>query len=370
MSFGAIIRKLRLDKNMTQEQLAEVLSISAQAVSRWETNLALPDISLLPVLANYFDVTTDYLLEVDISKKEKEIDIWLEKAREQTSKGHWQKGIEILRNAVKQYPDQYKLLNELAYALYSSPQETETLSEEEYKKLLDEAVSIEESVLANSLETELKHSAIRLLCYAYPSLEMWDKAENLAATMPYINQCRETLLVSVSKGSKRFRYMQNSMLANIELLLTGITCNNAPLDDKAKPYTTEEMILLNKKAIDILNILFEDKKYGTFGENIAWIYLNIAWFYAKLKNRDEAIKHLKLAKEQAIASDKTPYNPEEQYTCLLFRGIEHGKIWHNITDNSSSHQIKEMSDKVYDFIRDDAEFQNITAELKKYASTY
>ena len=45
MSFGNIIKKLRSDRNMTQEQLAEVLSISAQAVSRWETNIALPDIS-------------------------------------------------------------------------------------------------------------------------------------------------------------------------------------------------------------------------------------------------------------------------------------------------------------------------------------
>ena len=86
MSFGNIIKKLRLDKKMTQEQLAEVLSISPQAISRWETNIALPDISLLPILANYFDVTTDYLLEVDISKKEQEISNWLDKARAYTGK--------------------------------------------------------------------------------------------------------------------------------------------------------------------------------------------------------------------------------------------------------------------------------------------
>lgn len=49
---------------------------------------------------------------------------------------------------------------------------------------------------------------------------------------------------------------------------------------------------------------------------------------------------------------------------MLFRGREYGKIWHDITANSSLHQINEMSDRVYDFIRDDAEFQNITAELK------
>lgn len=96
MSFGNIIKKLRSDRNMTQEQLAEVLSISAQAVSRWETNIALPDISLLPILANFFDVTTDFLLEVDASSREKEIESMSEAAREYTTNGQWSKGVEIL----------------------------------------------------------------------------------------------------------------------------------------------------------------------------------------------------------------------------------------------------------------------------------
>lgn len=57
MKFSQIIKKLRLDADMTQERLAEFLSISSQAVSRWETGVAMPDISLLPPLANLFHVT-------------------------------------------------------------------------------------------------------------------------------------------------------------------------------------------------------------------------------------------------------------------------------------------------------------------------
>ena len=117
MSFGNIIKKLRSDRNMTQEQLAEVLSISAQAVSRWETNIALPDISLLPILANFFDVTTDFLLEVDASAREKEIESLSEVAREHTTNGQWSKGVEILRKAIRKYPSAYKLSHELASAL-------------------------------------------------------------------------------------------------------------------------------------------------------------------------------------------------------------------------------------------------------------
>ena len=62
MTFGQTIKVLRKEANMTQESLAELLSISPQAVSRWETDAAMPDISLLPPLANLFNVTTDYIL--------------------------------------------------------------------------------------------------------------------------------------------------------------------------------------------------------------------------------------------------------------------------------------------------------------------
>ena len=64
MNFGETIKKLRKQKDMTQEQLAEYLNISPQAISRWEINSTLPDITLIPMLANIFDVTTDMLLGV------------------------------------------------------------------------------------------------------------------------------------------------------------------------------------------------------------------------------------------------------------------------------------------------------------------
>lgn len=367
MSFGNIIKKLRSDRNMTQEQLAEVLSISAQAVSRWETNIALPDISLLPILANFFDVTTDFLLEVDASSREKEIESLSEAAREYTTNGQWSKGVEILRKAIRKYPSAYKLSHELASALYCSPQETDTISDEHYEKLLQEVVSLEENVLENSKDTELRHDAIQLLCYAYPKLNMPEKAESLANTMPYAHQCREDLLVSVSDKTKRYRYQQEAILTHLQLMLSGITFNCAPLDDNTKPYTPEELILLNKKVIDILNIIFEDKNYGFFKQKIAWTYLDIAWFYAKINNRNETIKYLTLAKNQSIDNDKAVYKPTETYTCLIARGKEYGEVWHNINANDSMHQINEMDDKIYDFIRGDVEFKKIAEELRQYA---
>lgn len=55
------IRKLRLNSNMTQEILAEKLGVSVQAVSRWENAVTMPDITLLPIIANIFNVAIDTL---------------------------------------------------------------------------------------------------------------------------------------------------------------------------------------------------------------------------------------------------------------------------------------------------------------------
>lgn len=62
MSFGKVLRELRKNANMTQEQLAQKLAISPQAISRWETDFAMPDISLIVPIAEIFEVSTDVLL--------------------------------------------------------------------------------------------------------------------------------------------------------------------------------------------------------------------------------------------------------------------------------------------------------------------
>ena len=75
MSLSANIKRLRLEKNLTQEQLAARLGVSAQAISKWETCETYPDGSLLVPLANELDTSLDELFDnnsvsmADISKK-------------------------------------------------------------------------------------------------------------------------------------------------------------------------------------------------------------------------------------------------------------------------------------------------------------
>ena len=68
MQLGRRIKELRKKRNITQQDLAEMLGVSYQAISRWENNITSPDITTLPVLANIFNVTVDYLLDVNIKE--------------------------------------------------------------------------------------------------------------------------------------------------------------------------------------------------------------------------------------------------------------------------------------------------------------
>ena len=81
MNLGLNIKKYRLLKGMTQEELAEYTGVSSRAVSRWENGITYPDISLLPLLANIFEVAgTNYLMLMFI-KKNKILKLYLKKIK-------------------------------------------------------------------------------------------------------------------------------------------------------------------------------------------------------------------------------------------------------------------------------------------------
>lgn len=73
LKLGENIRNLRLQHKLTQEQLADRLGVSYQAISRWENGVTYPDIEFLPAIAKHFSVTTDYLLGQDDIDRQKRV---------------------------------------------------------------------------------------------------------------------------------------------------------------------------------------------------------------------------------------------------------------------------------------------------------
>ena len=76
LNLGRVIKRLRIEHSITQEELAEYLGISFQAVSKWETGTTLPDITLLPKLAAFFGIRIDELFSIN-HEDEMELNILL-----------------------------------------------------------------------------------------------------------------------------------------------------------------------------------------------------------------------------------------------------------------------------------------------------
>lgn len=62
MTFGERLYRLRSEKNLSQEQLAELLDVSRQSISKWENDKAYPEMTRLLFLSDYFQVSLDYLM--------------------------------------------------------------------------------------------------------------------------------------------------------------------------------------------------------------------------------------------------------------------------------------------------------------------
>lgn len=69
-TFGEMVTALRKEKGMTQRELAERLGVTDKAVSKWERDLSIPDVSAIPILAETFGISVDELMQVQIKARE------------------------------------------------------------------------------------------------------------------------------------------------------------------------------------------------------------------------------------------------------------------------------------------------------------
>lgn len=185
LDFGSMIRNMRRQRELTQEQLAETLGVTCQAVSKWETNTSYPDISLLPIIADYFGVSIDTLLGHDISRRQEEIAKACAKAHEMIERKSYFEAISFLREMLIKYPGNDRLMYELAWALSG------TLSLTGSYEFYDEAIIMYHKILEISTDTELRTKVCRDLVYRYLQKGDTEKARFYLDMLPPFSVCRE-----------------------------------------------------------------------------------------------------------------------------------------------------------------------------------
>ena len=75
MTLGEKLAKLRKEYNYTQEQLAEILSVSRQSISKWELDLAFPETEKLIEIGKLYECSMDYLLKDEIEEKQPDLSL-------------------------------------------------------------------------------------------------------------------------------------------------------------------------------------------------------------------------------------------------------------------------------------------------------
>lgn len=253
MTFGQKIKKLRKEADYTQEQLGEMLSVSTQAVSRWETDAAMPDISLLAPIANLFNVTTDYLLDVDIKSKQARIEAIMRHANEEMCRNQpdrFDNAVRVYRDGLRLYPDSWELKSKLAFFLPICHG-----TEAEIKKNCEEANALCEEIVAGCPDRRLQYEAIHLICRYAGQLDNRQRALELAGTMPLLHESRDFLVMGNLPGDVGIEHGKNlihNLYIHMCALLHGYACTRQ---------TREEVGALYRKASALRALLYEDDDF-------------------------------------------------------------------------------------------------------------
>ena len=172
MSIGTNIYTLRKAKKLTQAQLAEKLGVSEQAVSKWENEQCAPDVSLFPILADYFGVSIDRLFGYHQNSYEDEVKAILKAVDD--SSGTYEE-IAILTEGLERYPNSPDLKTSLAFSLSMVNRMSE--DENERKTAVDKAIKLCCEVVDTCGDVRKVDDALNMLTRIYGEIGEFGKAK-------------------------------------------------------------------------------------------------------------------------------------------------------------------------------------------------
>ena len=284
MRLGTRIKELRRKNYLTQQKLAEYLSVSPQAVSQWETNNALPDISLIAPLCNIFQISSDDLLEIDIKNKQAKIQEYSNRfmdyagATEKTDELR-QSTIEALREGLKLYPDSILLKKQLVNVLYTNADGGPNLDEKK------EMCRLCKELIEDEIDLQEKYEYIVQYCNYARFAGNCKEGKALAQMLPdsqyYKQRC---LALCCEDNGERVEEIKSYIRCAWGALRDGMLLLITECDS-----LSEDIFVIRKKQEQINKILYDNDdfvKYEDFDEfKIAQAFYHSGYI-------DDAIKYL------------------------------------------------------------------------------
>lgn len=366
LKLGENLKKFRLQRELTQEQLADVLGVSAQAVSRWENGTTYPDITLLPTIVSYFEITLDELMGMENWRSEEQLKELLGQLEENGSKGLIYENILLLRDAVKTYPTnyelQFRLVNQLAFCEYKDGR---GLSEEEKISFNREAAEIGNRILSHCTDGAIINQTTQQLCYIYSSLGEKEKAIEYAKKLPNIGCTDTVVLGDLYEGEQQKTHLKRAIKWYTSIFWCALI-NLPDLGYRNETMSDAERIEIMKKALAILELVFDDGDYLNYSGTVSITHRYIADLAMSEGDYELALSSLEKAAQFAVMSDTLPENA--RHTSLLVNNLEYGPF--NTIKNYDFTDCKELYDKMqadrYNAIRDDKRFSAVLEKIGRY----
>ena len=338
LDLGQKIRELRRRDGRTQENLAEALGVTSQAVSRWEANGGYPDMEMIPSIANYFGISIDELFGYDNERSQK-IDELVKKIDSMNLQNNGvdiniDECITLARNSLIEFPGNEKIMLCLASVLYNAGYVRYGeyhLSDEEGYDVLDierhrtynewkEAISLYEKLLKTMEDSESRHRVIRELTQLYLNIGEHTRALEIIETAPNVYGSRAFLKAKATDGKKRAEAYGEALLSTVracsELMVTGVIAygQNMPVSDKVQSL---------RGAIDIFHIICTDGNCGLHHSYIARVYTLLSLYLWLNGKKDEAFEALDNSLTQFQLYNKSCMREAEYYTAPLVRLVQY-----------------------------------------------
>ncbi|PKM61789.1 MAG: hypothetical protein CVU97_06745 [Firmicutes bacterium HGW-Firmicutes-21] len=355
------LKRLRKKREITQEDLANFIGVSFQAVSKWERNEGYPDITILPVIANFFDVSLDELVGMDEIKNSTRLEAVFTQLKENASVGNIEKNITLLREEIKHFPNDYNLLLKLAHYLIYCNTDKETQLNNNM-----ESLKINKRILEFCTDDKLRVSAQESICYNYFSMNDYENAAKEARKLPNLFNSKELTIAPFLKGTELIKECQNTIT-----LLAGAIDNTLRIIADANcgeglNWTNEERIAILDKGNQIYKIIYDKGDYHFVNVYLSGTYCVMAALSLLDGKKEQALDYLEKAVYHAIEFDTLP--PKAKYTSLLVNSLEYDVL---VTSKNYSHSwSKETLDKLkqdrYDVFRSDKRFIELIEKLNQH----
>lgn len=296
---GENIKRLRREKDITQETLAEFLGVTFQSISKWEREESHPDITLLPAIAGFFNVSIDELMGVNKAQDEEEIKRLLQEHDNFTDTKLILKAITNLR---EKYPTDFRVqLRWMGYLIFFDDYDT-------LEQRIPQIMSIYQNIQNNCTKDSIRICAKRyyiylmgnLACKKNPTVTFEDY-EPIIKEMPLMRDGRENYayLYSLHNHPDADNIIMDALEEQIFLAYCAISGYYV-----TNKFSRDYQIEIHEKTKDFFNYIYNDGNYSRMWRSVmSCCYGILGYFYFEKGDEEKALHNLRRSAELAVKFD-------------------------------------------------------------------